>query len=292
MPRSAAHALAWCPDTSTYQVRDPEHARTLAAIFGDTFTLTPGSQEWFDWLATLPSFAFTGKEGRFTARRETKQCGESYWVAYQRVGGKLRKKYLGGTGELTAEKLEEAAKSINVHACAHPATLSSEPVPAPPLSPQAWALIPEQVMRVDIGQTPKGTPYDDTFWIPDRSHFPLVQPTKERCPIHPTACWHLRDPSGQAWCTHPTCWRRCNLMQLGALISYHHLLGYDRGTFIAAGVESWATYAQEKDDVRIEFSLRQAIFYCANLDLQLPDLSEDARLHAPVYDAWKECRYI
>lgn len=288
MPKVATHALTWCPSTSTYIVRDPEHDQTLVAIFGDTLMLSPQSQEWFDWLSTLPSFAFTGKEGRFTARRETRQRGESYWVAYQRVDGKLRKKYLGKLCELTVEKLEAAARSINAQTCAHSPTLPPEATPAPPLSPHAWAMISEQVMRMDIGQTSKGPPYDDTFWIPDRSHFPLVQPTKERCPLHPTACWHLRDPSGQAWCTHPTCWRRYNLMRLGALLKYHYLLGYERDTHIATGVESWAAYACEKDDLRIEFSLRQAIFFCTNLDLQLPDLSDGARLHAPVYDAWKE----
>jgi hypothetical protein len=46
MPKPAAHALTWCPDTSTYTIRDPEHDSTLAAIFGrETFTLTPESQD-------------------------------------------------------------------------------------------------------------------------------------------------------------------------------------------------------------------------------------------------------
>ena len=161
------------------------------------------------------------------------------------------------------------------------------PPPTPTIASPAWELIPEQVMDIDIGKAPKAPPYDDTFWLPDRSHFPLVQPTKERCPIHPTARWLLQDPSGQAWCTHPTCWRRYTLMRLGGLINYHCLLGCDRDTFSAAGGESWATYVNEKDDAHIEFSLRQAMLYCMNLDLQLPDLSEDARLHAPLYDAWK-----
>src|SRR5260370_19278920 len=77
-------------------------------------------------------------------------------------------------------------------------------------------------------------------------------------------------------------------MRLGGLVNYHGLLGCDRDTFIATGAESWATYANEKGDAHIEFSLRQAIMYCTNLDLQLPDLSDDARLHAPLYDACKE----
>ena len=237
----------------------------------------PESQEWFAWLASIPSFAFEGRAGRFTARREMKQRGESYWIAYQRADGKLLKRYLGRTSDLTAEKLEATARSMH----ARPAS------PKPTIASHAWELIPGQVMAIDIGKAPKAPPYDDTFWLPDRSHFPLVQPTKERCPIHPTTRWLLRDPSGQAWCTHPTCWRRYTLMRLGGLINYHHLLGCDRDTFIAAGAESWATYANKQDDAHIEFSLRQAIMYCMNLDLQLPDMSDDARLHAPLYDAWK-----
>src|SRR5258708_3854247 len=274
MPKSATHALTWCPDTSTYTVRDPEHDRTLAVILGDALTLTPESQEWFAWLASIPSFAFLGRAGRFTARRETKQRGESYWVAYQRIDGKLWKRYLGRTCDLTTEKLEEAARSISAGPASSPCTdapKASPPVPT--IAPHAWELIPQSVMDMDIGQAPKGPPYDDTYWIPDRSHFPLVKTTKERCPIHPTACWLLRDPSGQAWCTHPTCWRRYTLMRLGGLINYHCLLGCDRDTFIAVGAESWAIYANAKHDAHIEFSLRQAVLYCMNLDLQLPDLS-------------------
>src|SRR5437763_1338697 len=60
MPKSATDALAWCSDVSLYHVRAPEHARTLAAIFGDTLMLTPESPAWFEWLTGIPSFAFEG----------------------------------------------------------------------------------------------------------------------------------------------------------------------------------------------------------------------------------------
>jgi LuxR family maltose regulon positive regulatory protein len=149
MQKPAAHALTWCPDASTYTVRDPEHDRTLAAIFGDALTLTPESQEWFAWLAGIPSFAFEGRAGRFTARRETKQRGERYWIAYQRVGGKLRKRYLGRTSDLTAEKLETTARSMHARPASPDCT--EAPVAAPPtptIAPHAWELIPEQVMDI------------------------------------------------------------------------------------------------------------------------------------------------
>jgi LuxR family transcriptional regulator, maltose regulon positive regulatory protein len=149
MPKPAAHALTWSPDTSTYTVRDPEHDSTLAAIFGgETLTLTLESQEWFAWLASIPSFAFEGHAGRFTARRETKQRGESYWVAYQRCEGKLRKRYLGRTSDLTAEKLEATANSMHARpaspACAD-APAAAPPVPT--IAPHAWELIPGVIVR-------------------------------------------------------------------------------------------------------------------------------------------------
>jgi len=200
MPRPAAHALTWCPDMSTYTVRDPEHDRTLAAIFGEALTLTPQSQEWFAWLAGIPSFAFEGRAGRFTARRETKQRGERYWVAYQRIDGKLWKRYLGRTCDLTAEKLEEAARSISARSASP--TCPDVPAAAPPtptIAPHAWELIPGQVMDIDIGKTPKAPPYDDTFWLPDRSHFPLANRRKSAARFiqrHVGSCAILVDKPG------------------------------------------------------------------------------------------------
>ena len=34
--------------------------------------LMPNSAEWFEWLATLPSFRFVGQQGRFTAYRHSR----------------------------------------------------------------------------------------------------------------------------------------------------------------------------------------------------------------------------
>lgn len=133
MPKSATRVLTWCPDTSTYTVRDPEHDRTLAAIFGgDALMFIPESQEWFAWLAGIPSFAFLGRAGRFTARRETKQRGESYWVAYRRADGKLRKHYLGRTCDLTVEKLEAVARSMSARLASLTCTDAPKALPPTP----------------------------------------------------------------------------------------------------------------------------------------------------------------
>ena len=45
--------------------------------------LTPDSPAWFDWLATLASFRFVGKQGRFTAYRKGRMSRR--WSAYRTI---------------------------------------------------------------------------------------------------------------------------------------------------------------------------------------------------------------
>lgn len=73
--------------------------------------LEPDTDAYFQWLATLPSFRFVGKEGHFTARRETRQRGESYWYAYRRQGRQFSV-YLGTTDKLTLDRLEHVARAL------------------------------------------------------------------------------------------------------------------------------------------------------------------------------------
>jgi hypothetical protein len=75
-------------------------------------TFAPGSQEWFTWLATIPSFHFESKHGRYTARKERREQGGDYWIAYVKHHRKLYKKYLGSTDKLTILRLEEIAKEL------------------------------------------------------------------------------------------------------------------------------------------------------------------------------------
>ena len=70
-----------------------------------------GTARWFDWLGTARSFAYRGAAGRFTARQE-ERSGRRFWYAYRQQDGTLRKSYLGRSAELTAERLDEAARAL------------------------------------------------------------------------------------------------------------------------------------------------------------------------------------
>ena len=76
--------------------------------------LTPDSTEWFDWLATLSSFRFIGKQGsRFTAYRESDHRGPKRgWTAHRSLHNRRCKHYLGVTDRLSITSLEQGAARI------------------------------------------------------------------------------------------------------------------------------------------------------------------------------------
>jgi len=107
MPKVPAYTLSWSPATEAYelyQTRDREALR-----------IVPDSPEWFAWLDQVSSFAFAGKSGRYTARKEAKQRGDRYWSAYLATGEDLTKKYLGKTADLTLARLEHIAGTLRAH---------------------------------------------------------------------------------------------------------------------------------------------------------------------------------
>ena len=77
---------------------------------------------WFVWLDEMSSFAFHGRRGSFTARKEIRQRGSGYWYAYRKRGRALAKKYLGKTADLTFAHLEDVA-----------ALLRTDPPPPAPM---------------------------------------------------------------------------------------------------------------------------------------------------------------
>jgi LuxR family maltose regulon positive regulatory protein len=73
-----------------------------------------GSPAWRDWLADEchHTFHFVDQAGGFTARKERKQRGAWYWVAYRQVRGKLHKAYLGKAEALMPEQLAAVSQAL------------------------------------------------------------------------------------------------------------------------------------------------------------------------------------
>jgi LuxR family transcriptional regulator, maltose regulon positive regulatory protein len=76
--------------------------------------LTVGSPAWATWLAddAVRSFSFQSPDGSYTARKERRQRGGTYWVAYRTAAGRQHKTYLGKAEELTPRRLAEVATAL------------------------------------------------------------------------------------------------------------------------------------------------------------------------------------
>ena len=81
---------------------------------GGAAGLAVGSPAWFAWLAddAARSFSFRSPSGTYTARKERRQRGGAYWVAYRTAAGRQHKVYLGKAEELTSERLTLAAAAL------------------------------------------------------------------------------------------------------------------------------------------------------------------------------------
>src|SRR5919206_836982 len=97
----------------------PEHPDAPIAV---------GSPAWVAWLdaPATRSFAFRSGQGSLTARKDRRQRGGAYWVAYRKLGGTLRNIYLGKSADVTQERLADAAAMLAVASPPSPRT-----VPAP-----------------------------------------------------------------------------------------------------------------------------------------------------------------
>lgn len=75
-----------------------------------------GSVNWFKWLAEPQSASFNYEDsaGKFNARKESRKTSQNeYWSAYKRLGGRLRKVYIGLNDQLTPERLTRVCQDIN-----------------------------------------------------------------------------------------------------------------------------------------------------------------------------------
>src|SRR6266571_3407745 len=104
MPRPAPYLLRWSSAGQRYELRE---SRDTAVI--DLEVESPG---WFVWLDQTSSFAFHGRTGSYTARQERKERGGGYWYAYLREQGKVTKRYLGRSADLTLTSRGAACYSL------------------------------------------------------------------------------------------------------------------------------------------------------------------------------------
>src|SRR5215831_5068416 len=104
MPKGAKYALIWLPDQNCYALREQERVHLCP--------LRSNDEHWSSWLAACSSFAFQGKHGHLTLRRETRARGEGYWYAYRCQGRRTYKRYVGRTSTLTIARLEAIARAF------------------------------------------------------------------------------------------------------------------------------------------------------------------------------------
>jgi len=90
--------------------------KVMSAILYTDDPLTTGlrvdSPAWFTWLTTASTFYFVSPTGSFTAQLERRQRGGSYWIAYRRRAGVLRRAHLGKPDRLTLERLDCVALTL------------------------------------------------------------------------------------------------------------------------------------------------------------------------------------
>ena len=104
MPQQTAYILTWCQNDQVYHVSAGQGHNIL--------NMVPESPAWESWLHSISSFAFRGKTGSYTARKEHRGRGEGYWYAYVRLAGKVTKRYLGPSTGLTLARLEQVAQEL------------------------------------------------------------------------------------------------------------------------------------------------------------------------------------
>ena len=101
------------PRISEQWVDDPTSA--AGAIRLDTAA-------WFTWLEAASTTRFSYPlfdpqvgyiVGFMTVRKEQRQRGSAYWVAYRRVAGQVRKGYLGCSTAVTAQQLHAMAYRLH-----------------------------------------------------------------------------------------------------------------------------------------------------------------------------------
>lgn len=106
MPKAATDILIWSSEREAYELLEEGGARRRAIREDD---------DWLAWLEARSSFAFQGKCGHLTLRKEWRQAGTGrypHWYAHRSQDGRTVKKYVGRDADLTIARLEESASIL------------------------------------------------------------------------------------------------------------------------------------------------------------------------------------
>jgi LuxR family transcriptional regulator, maltose regulon positive regulatory protein len=133
MPKIARYSLVWSPLQQSYELHESAYSGVR-----DTISESP---VWLERLSHISSFAFHGRNGSYSAWKEHKQRGEGYWYASAQSGGKLNKRYVGRSLDLTLARLEQVAQELwldapdtRLHKGGGPAARNGRQALAPPLA--------------------------------------------------------------------------------------------------------------------------------------------------------------
>ncbi|KAB8140609.1 hypothetical protein F8S13_22935 [Chloroflexia bacterium SDU3-3] len=78
-----------------------------------------GSPDWYTWLESAQHFSYRDAGGSFTARHE-ERAGGRYWYAYRRSQGRLRKRYLGRSQDLSPQHMRTVAAALSASTATAP----------------------------------------------------------------------------------------------------------------------------------------------------------------------------
>src|SRR5437868_2717457 len=175
MPKIVCYALTWSPVHHVYELHERQGHEALDIV--------PESQARLIWSSQISSFAFHGKHGSYTVRKERKQRGGEYWCAYARVGGKLTKRYVGRGCDLSPARLEQVARELWLTPQAalwqKEARAASRPLPSSPATRGATDSLPDHVSEAPAllsdeapGSRKSGNGGGKTEGSPALSHLP------------------------------------------------------------------------------------------------------------------------
>src|SRR5579871_2843781 len=106
MPKAAAFAVIWSAAHGRYEWQH-ERENGLSPLE------TEDETGFLGLIDGCSSFAFQGRHGHLTLRKESRLHGEGYWYAYRSQGRRTRKKYVGRTASLSLARLEDIAETLN-----------------------------------------------------------------------------------------------------------------------------------------------------------------------------------